>query len=110
MGKLVYICSYLVTVFSSMYPLFLFLPLQTADWGVVPSEGEVGPTGQEKSEVPENPEIPPELPSSARSVLPQYRAVSPAVHVMLELNSEETFVLRSKICVFYLVFLYLGDN
>lgn len=53
-----------------MYPLFLFLPLQTADWDAVPSEGEVGPVGQEKSEVPENPEVPPELPSGARSVLP----------------------------------------
>ncbi|XP_070278623.1 TRAF3-interacting protein 1 isoform X5 [Myotis yumanensis] len=32
------------------------------------SEGEVGPIGQEKSEVPENPEVPPELPSGARRI------------------------------------------
>lgn len=98
-----------------MYPLFLFLPLQTADWGAVPSEGEAGPISQEKTEVPENPEVPPELPSGARSVLPPCGAdallcVSPAVHVMFEFNSGETFVLRSKNRVFYLVFLYLGDN
>lgn len=100
MRKLIYICNYLATVFSSMYPLFLFLPLQTADWGAVPSEGEVGPISQEKSEVPENPEVPAELPSGARSVLPHAEltrsSLSPALHVMLELNSEETFVLRSK--------------
>lgn len=98
-----------------MYLLFLFLPLQTADWGATPSEGEVGPIGQDKSEVPENSEVAPELPSGARSVHPQHGAdtllsVSPVVHVMVELNSEEIFVLRSKNCVFYLIFLYLGDN
>ncbi|XP_036175324.1 TRAF3-interacting protein 1 isoform X2 [Myotis myotis] len=32
------------------------------------SEGEVGPISQEKSEVPENPEVPPELPSGARRI------------------------------------------
>ncbi|XP_036277363.1 TRAF3-interacting protein 1 isoform X7 [Pipistrellus kuhlii] len=32
------------------------------------SEGEVGPVGQEKSEVPGNPEVPPELPSGARRI------------------------------------------
>ncbi|XP_045431205.1 TRAF3-interacting protein 1 isoform X8 [Pipistrellus kuhlii] len=31
-------------------------------------EGEVGPVGQEKSEVPGNPEVPPELPSGARRI------------------------------------------
>lgn len=32
------------------------------------SEGEAGPISQEKTEVPENPEVPPELPSGARRI------------------------------------------